>query len=271
MGPSVKVRDKTVWVTGASSGIGEALAVELAARGARLILTARREAELERVRQRCARPDEHRLLPLDLSGADRVGETTARLLGDGTRVDVLVHSSGRSQRSWVLETAIDVDRQLMELNYFAAVALTKALLPSMLERGSGQLVAISSVAGKLGVAQRTAYCASKFALHGFFEAVRAELHHRGIRVTLACPGYVRTQISANAMSGDGSAFGKTDDNIASGLAPERCARSVADAVERDAEEVVIGGTETLGVYVKRLWPTLASRIVRRIAARQLEG
>lgn len=267
----MRLRDRTVWITGASSGIGEALAYEAARRGARLILSARREAELERVRRACDRPDTHVVHPLDLSDASAAPAAAEALAAQGVEVDVLIHSSGLSQRSLVTDTALAVDRRLMELNYFAAVALTKALLPGMLDRGGGHLVAISSVAGKIGVPQRSAYCASKHALHGFFGAVRAELFDRGIRVTLACPGYVRTQVSANALSGDGTPFGRTDENIAAGIDPERCARSIADGVERDREEVVVGGKETYAVLVQRLWPSLASRLVRRVAAQRVEG
>lgn len=264
----MKLQGKTVWVTGASSGIGEALAVELAGRGARLVLTARRASELERVRQRCPSPERHHVFPLDLSDADALEPHVQRLLAEHGPVDVLLHCSGLSQRSRTVETSMEVDRRLMELNYFAAVALTKALLPSMLERGGGQLAVISSVAGKLGVAQRSAYCGSKFALHGFFEAVRAELHHRGIEVTLICPGYVRTQIAVNALSGDGQPFGRTDDNIAGGISAEACAKVAARGIERGEEEVVVGGSETYGILVKRVWPKLASYLVRRVAHRE---
>jgi short-subunit dehydrogenase len=257
-------RDQAVWITGASSGIGAAVARELARRGARLVLSARREGELHRVRESCERPGRHLVFPLDVSDADPLGAAVDDVRARFGDIDVLVHSSGVSQRELAERTALAVDRRLMEINFFAAVALTKALLPTMLARGQGHLVPISSVAGKLGTPARTAYCASKHALHGFFDGLRAEVEDRGIRVTLVTPGYVRTAVAENALTGEGRAFGTTDSNIANGLSPEECAIAIARGVERGDREVLVGGTETLGVYVKRFFPGLAARIVKRL-------
>src|SRR5258708_1449948 len=182
---------KTVWITGASSGIGEALARELSARGARLILSARRADELERVASACADAE---VLPLDMGDREDVRAKTARV---ANRVDIAVLAAGISQRSLARETSSDVDRRLMEVNYLGVIELTKAILPSMLARRHGHLVAISSVAGKLGTPLRSGYSASKHALHGFFESLRAELRAdaqgKRIDVTLLCPGFIRTQ------------------------------------------------------------------------------
>lgn len=255
-------RDQVVWITGASSGIGEALAREMARRGARLVLTARREGELNRVKESCDRPETHLVFPLDLFRAAELAPAADEVRARAGDIDVFVHSSGVSQRELAERTDLEVDRRIMELNYFAAVALTKALLPSMLARGRGHLVPISSVAGKIGTPWRTAYCASKHALHGFYDGLRAEVEGRGIRVTIACPGYVRTQISAQALTGDGSAFGITDENIQKGIPPEECAAAIARGIERNELEVLVGGTETFGVYLKRFFPSLAARVVR---------
>lgn len=256
-------RDQVVWVTGASSGIGEAVARELARKGARLVLSARREGELNRVKHACERPAEHLVYPVDLSRVDRIESAVEDVRARIGEIDVLIHASGLSQRDLAERTRLEVDRRIMEINYFAAVALAKALLPSMLARGRGHLVPISSVSGKVGVPYRTAYCASKHALHGFFDALRTEVHDRGLKVTIACPGYVRTSVSVNALIGDGRPFGITDRDIARGISPEECAAAIVRGIERGDEEVLVGGAETLIVYVKRLLPSLASKLIRR--------
>ena len=194
--------ERKVWITGASSGIGEALARVLDRRGARLVLSARRSERLEAVKASLTRPQEHRVLPLDVTATDRAAEHVAEALTGGP-VDVLVHGAGISQRSRAAETELAVDRRLMEVNFFGAVALTKAVLPSMLDRGAGHFVVVSSLVGKISTPLRSGYSASKHALHGFFDAVRAELYERGIRVTLACPGFIRTEITLHALTGDG--------------------------------------------------------------------
>ena len=255
--------EKTVWITGASSGIGEALAYELARRGARLILSARREEKLRAVQAACAHPERHRIVPLDLAEPDSIGEAARRVLAEGVP-DVLVNNGGISQRSRVAETRLAVDRRIMEVNYFGTIALTKAVLPGMLARGSGHLVTISSLVGKFGTPKRSAYAASKHALHGFFDALRAETYDAGIRITMVCPGFVRTAVSENALTADGTPHGVMDPSQRDGLAPEACARRIARAVEKEKAEVYIGGRETVAVYLTRYVPALFRRVIRRV-------
>ncbi len=254
---------KTVWITGASSGIGEALAVAWSGEGARVVLSARSAAELERVRRACVDPERHTVLPLDLTDASAVARA-AEEVGD---VDVLGHSGGVSQRSFAEETDLATDRAIMDVNYFGTVALTKAVLPRMLARGSGTIVPISSVIGYVGIPTRSAYAASKHALHGFFEALRAETAGRGIRITIVVPGYVRTKVSENALRGDGTRYGKLDDTHAKAMLPERAARKIIDAVARGKDEVRVGGKEIWAVLLRRYLPGLT----RRVLARQATG
>jgi short-subunit dehydrogenase len=253
----MRFRDKVVWVTGASSGIGEAVAVAFSREGAKLILSSRNAAELERVRQRCE-GDGHRILPLDLTRP----ESFAAAVAEATHVDILVHSGGVSQRSLVVDTDLATDRAIMDLNFFGTVALTKAVLPSMLVRKSGHIVPISSVVGYVGTPLRSTYAASKHALHGFFDSLRAEVAKDGIAVTIVCPGYIRTNVSRNALTGNGTAFGKMDSTHDRAMGPEECARRIVDAVARRKEEIVVGGKETWAVPLKRFMPRLVSRIVR---------
>jgi short-subunit dehydrogenase len=254
----MRFQDKVVWITGASSGIGEALAVAFSQEGAQLVLSARRADELERVRQSCHGPERHRIEPLDL----RDERAIARAAEKVGRVDVLVHSGGVSQRSLAMQTDLAVDRQIMDLNFFGTVALTKAVLPSMIARKSGHVVPISSVVGYVGTPLRSAYAASKHALHGYFDSLRAEVAKDGISVTIVCPGYIRTNVSRNAVTGDGSAFGKMDETHKDAMTPEQCARRVVDGVARRKREVHVGGKETWAILLQRFFPAIVARMVR---------
>ncbi|MEZ4736696.1 MAG: SDR family oxidoreductase [Caldilineaceae bacterium] len=254
--------NQIAWITGASSGIGEALAYALSRQGMRLVLSARRIDELERVRQGCTNPDQHLSLPLDLTNFDAEA-ATRQVLDQVGQIDLMIHCGGVSQRATVAETSMEVQRRIMEINYFGAVALTRALLPSMIERQRGHLVVISSLSGKISTPRRSAYAASKHALHGFFDALRAEVYHVGIRVTIICPGYVKTDLSRHALTGSGGLHGQMDPTQAKGMAPEMLAARIVQAIEREEDEVVIGGKEVLAVYLKRFWPGLYNRMIRR--------
>lgn len=254
---------KSVWITGASSGIGEALAHVWAARGARVILSARNEERLEEVRASLPRPETHLVLPLDLTDEATLGPAVASALAWGSGIDVLVHCGGVSQRSLAKDTALAVDRLLLETNFFGAVALTKAVLPSMLARKAGHFVVISSLVGKFGTPLRSGYSASKHALHGFFDSLRAETWRDGIRVTLVCPGFIRTAVTLNALTGDGSPQGTMDRAQEQGMAPDVCAGRIVRAVEQGKDEVLVGGRERFAVYLKRFTPGLFNRVIKK--------
>jgi dehydrogenase/reductase SDR family member 7B len=257
---------KVVWITGASSGIGEALAEALAGLGSRLILSARRVEELERVKASLSSAPENSLvLPLNLEQPETFPALMTQAMERFGRIDVVIHSGGISQRAMVQDAPLAIDRKVMAVNFFGAVGLTKAVLPVFLSQHSGHFVVISSVVGKFGTPMRSAYAASKHALHGFFESLRAEVWRDQIQVTLVCPGYVRTNISYNAINAAGQKHGRMDRNQLKGMAPEECARRILQAVAAGKQEVVIGGgKETLGVLLKRFFPALFSRIVRRM-------
>jgi dehydrogenase/reductase SDR family protein 7B len=257
-------RDQVVWVTGASSGIGEAVARDLARRGARLILSARRSDRLEALRQELGEPQRHAVVPLDLADTGAIPTAVDSALAHAGGVDVMVHNAGISQRSLVVDTDLEVDRRLLEVNFFGTVALTKALLPSMLAAGGGRFVVVTSLVGKIGTPVRSAYAASKHALHGFFDSLRAELWAEGIRVTLVCPGFIKTELPLHALTGDGSPQGTMDRAQLAGYPADRCAAKIARAVERDREEVLIGGRERYAVYLKRLLPGVFSRLIRQV-------
>lgn len=253
-----------VWVTGASSGIGEALARRFARRGARVILSSRREDRLDAVRRACDDPERHVVLPLDLARPEAMDEVAREALDRCGRVDVMVHNGGISQRSLAEATALEVDRRILDVDYLAPVALTKALLPSMLERGSGRFVVISSLVGKIGTPLRSSYSGAKHALHGFFDSLRAEVHDRGVRVTVVCPGFIRTEVSIHALTGDGTPQGTMDRAQSRGMSPEACAGRIVRALERDEDEVLVGGKEVWAVRLERFFPGLFRRLIRRV-------
>lgn len=252
-----------VWITGASSGIGEAVALALAKQGARLILSARQADELQRVAtQTGLTASDVLVLPMDMTDTARLPahvETVRQRFG---RIDYVFQNAGISQRGTVTDTDLSVYERLMAVNFHGAVALTKAVLPLMTQQGSGHFVVTSSVAGKIGTKQRSGYCASKHALHGFFDALRAETADAGLRVTLVCPGYIQTSISLHALGPGGQVHGKMDDNQAKGMTAHEFARQLLRAVLQRKEEVYIGGSETYGIYLKRFLPGLLSRILR---------
>lgn len=255
---------RVVWITGASSGIGEALAYAFAAEGARLVLSSRRPDELERVRRACASPDVHIVLPLDIVRPETFPAAVAEVVARCGRLDILVNNAGVSQRALVADASLESERALMEVNYFGPVALTKAALPALRAQPGGHIVVVSSVMGYLGTPGRSTYAAAKHALHGYFDSLRAEVWREDLAVTLACPGYVRTAVSANALGPRGAPHGATDRSTERGIAPERCAAAIVRAVARRRAEVYIGGREVAGIYLKRYFPGLLARIVRRM-------
>ncbi|MDH5366799.1 MAG: SDR family oxidoreductase [Cyclobacteriaceae bacterium] len=264
-----KVKEKVVWITGASSGIGEALVYELAKKGSKLILSARNKERLEEVKGKCTGISQQniQILPLDLSQPDTLELSTDAALQFFGHIDILINSGGISQRALARETVLDVDRKVMEVNFFGSIALTKYLLPSMLERKSGHFVSISSLVGKFGSPYRTGYAASKHALHGFYDSLRAELWKDDIKVMLVCPGFIHTQISVNALTEDGSALNQMDDAQANGMPAEKCAQIIIKGIEKNKNELLIGGKETLGVYIKRFFPGLFAKIIRKAKVR----
>ena len=255
---------KVIWITGASSGIGEGLAYEWSKLGARLILSARREHELERVKATCEHSDWCTIAPLDLSQQEEIEATADRMLEQFGAIDILVNNGGISQRSLVIETEISVDRQIMEVDYFSGVILTKKLLPSMVARGSGHIVAISSIVGMFGFPLRSAYSAAKHAMHGFYETVWAELHTQGIRVTVICPGRILTNISLHALTKDGAPHGEMDHAQENGISAEKCARKIIKAVQKNRREVYIGKKDLLMIYFKRYIPWLYYCLVSKV-------
>jgi short-subunit dehydrogenase len=260
----MKIKDKLIWITGASSGIGKALAEELASRGAKLILSARNEQQLQALQSSLPNSQLHHVVPLDLAEADSLA-AVARLVDESIGpVDILINNGGISQRSTALATRLEVQRKVMEVNYFGTIALTTAVAPQIIKNGGGMVVNIASVAGKVGGKSMAGYSGSKHALIGYMDCLRAEESLNGLQVLNICPGYVQTAISVNAMTASGEQYGKVARTIADGITPEQCARQIVKAILGDKEEVVIGhGLSYWAPMIKRFFPATFRKIVAR--------
>jgi dehydrogenase/reductase SDR family member 7B len=257
--------NKVVWITGASSGIGEALAYEFAKAGARLILSGRNIKELERVGSACTESGaESFVCPLDLSVPPSIMQALEQVNSRFGRVDYLVNNGGISQRSTILETSIEVDRRIMEVNYFGSITITKAVLPIMIKNGGGHIIIISSIVGKFSVPVRSAYCASKHALHGFFDTLRLELADKNVKVTIVCPGRIHTNVSINALEGDGKQHGIMDAGQEKGMPVKKCAKKIMRAIHNKRREIHIGFAESSLAEVRRFWPWLFFWIAKRV-------
>lgn len=258
-------KDKVIWITGASSGIGEALAYALSDRGAKLILSSRRLAELERVKANCLQPEKVQVLPLNLTETAGLEAKAGEAIALFGQVDIMVHNGGISQRAPVAETHISVQREVMELNYFSYIILTKALLPHFIGRGSGHFVVTSSVMGKIGTPLRAAYAAAKHALHGYFDCLRAEVSGKGIKVTILTPGYIHTPIAV--IKGDGNWMQSMDEQIKGGFPAPKAAAQIVKAIEKGTYEPYIGkffGEERLALFVNRVWPWLLIKLIPKM-------
>lgn len=253
---------KVVWITGASSGIGRSLALAFDRAGTRLVLSSLSQEHLEAVKQCCRRDAEIHLLPFDLTNLEQLPAHAANALRHFGHVDYMVHNAGVALRDRAMHTDLDVDRRIMTTNYFGPIVLTKALLPSMVQRRSGCFVVVSSLSGRYGGPQLSSYAASKHALHGFFESLRAEVHADGIRITVIIPGFIRTPITEHALTGDGGLYGKALQVHERGMDPDRCAARMLKAIAGRKEEALVGGVEVYSVYLKRFFPTLLSALVR---------
>lgn len=262
------VENKVIWITGASGGIGEALARELAADGARLILSARRQSELQRVRASLANSSQHLTLPLDITDTAAVRAAINIIQQQIGGLDWLINNAGISQRALIVDTTIETERKLFEVDYFAQVNLTRHALPLLLADGGGKVVFVSSVAGLVGTQYRGSYSATKAALHLWANSLRAELFEQGLTVATIFPGFVKTEVSLNALTGDGTALGTMDDAQANAMTAEQFAEKAVKALLKGKNYIVIGGLkERLGALVSRLSPELLYKMVRKSKVR----
>lgn len=257
----IDFKGKTIWITGASSGIGKALALRTSELGANIVLSSRKKEELESVAQQCK--GSYLILPLDLEKPEFFKKATESVIKQYGNIDLLINNGGISQRSEASQTSLEVDRKLMEINYFGTIGLTKSVLSIMQKQKSGHIVTISSLSGKFGFFLRSAYAASKFAQLGFFESLRLEEEKNNIDVSMVFPGFVNTNISKNALSGDGNQHGLQDSNQQNGISPEKCAQDIINGIMDNKQEIFTGGKEIWMVKIKRFFPKLFYKIIKK--------
>lgn len=257
---------KVVWITGASSGIGEELARQLDRAGAQLILSARNVEKLNELKESLQHKEQHLVVQVDLADTSKVGLLAQQIVSHYGRIDVLINNGGISQRATAFDTTMDVNRQIMEVNFFGNIAMTKAVLPIFRQQQSGQILVISSIAGKFGFHLRSAYSASKHALFGYYESLVMEESDYNLKVTVACPGKINTPISTNAVTAEGKAHGQMDHNQATGMPVEVCVDQLLNALVKNKHEVLIGNKELLAVKLKRFLPRLFWKIIPKQSA-----
>lgn len=257
-------KGRAVWITGASSGIGAAMARALAKDGARLILSGRNQAALAEVAAACG---DALMLPFETTDYSALPAAVQRAWEWSGGVDLLVNNAGISQRSLAVDTDFAVYDRIVAVDLLAPIALTQALLPRMAARGSGRIAMISSVAGKVGVPMRTAYCAAKFGIAGYADALRAEIAHLGIKVHNIYPGSIRTDVSRNALTSDGSARGVSDKAIDTGIDPDVAVREMIDAMLADQREIIVAvGSEKQMGELRRTPDALLDQVAKLMAA-----
>lgn len=256
---------KVVWITGASSGIGEALVYAFAGMGSKVIASSVDQAGLERVIKNCnGYSGSIRGAVFDLSDTTGIDTLFSGIIAEEGRIDILLNIGGVSQRATILETPLWLDRKIMEINYFGTIALTKAVLPEMIKNGGGQIAATSSITGRFGFPLRSAYSASKQAIHGFFETLMIEHAKDNIKASVLIPGRVRTSISLHALTSTGKEHGKMDDGQAGGITPEKAAKIIIKGLRRNKREILVGSHELLMLKIRKYMPALFFKLAGRI-------
>lgn len=254
-------KNKVVWITGASSGIGKGLVLALSKLDCQIIISSRKESDLNLIKQLCPKPENIAILPFDLANYDNMKPIVAKAISLFGSVDLLINNGGISQRSLIIDTDISVDKKLMEIDYLGTIALSKALLPHFIKNQSGHYAVVTSLMGKFSSPYRSGYCGAKHALHGFFDAMRMEHEKDNVKVTLICPGFVNTNIAKNALIGDGSIQNSQDKATENGLSITEFSTRMLKAIKQEKFEAYIGKKEILGVYLKRFFPRLLHRFV----------
>jgi len=257
--------NKVVWITGASSGIGEALAYAFSKRGARLILSARRIEELKRVQANCSQPMLVDILQMDLSKVAELPAKVDWVLSQRVKIDILINNGGISQRSEARDTSMEVYRQIMEVNFFGTVCLSNLVMKHFLERNEGQFVIISSITGIVGLPLRTAYTASKHAIEGFYKSLRTEIWKTNLRVLIVRPASVKTDIARNALTADGGKFNKSDAVIDKGISAESLAESIIGAIEKNKKTLLAGPVaQQFIIRMNRYFPGWVFNILKKV-------
>ena len=262
---SIQLQNKTIWITGASSGIGEALAYVCASEGAKIIISARREDELKRVASNCKTdPNNILILPIDLEHTENIEDKTKQVIQKFGSIDVLINNSGMGHRTKALNTPTTIDRKVMEVNFFGTINLTKAVARIMKKQQNGKLVVVTSIMGKYGMPLYSTYAASKHALYGYFESLRQELYKDNVKVLIVSPGFINTDVSTKLLKEDGTPYGIKSDAQEKGMSAMDCAKEIVKAVQGNRNHKYVGKYEIFSVYVKQLFPRMFYKLMRKM-------
>ncbi|NJB71635.1 short-subunit dehydrogenase [Saonia flava] len=265
------LKDKTVWITGASSGIGESLAIQLNQMGAKVIASARRTEKLSELKKQSPNPHDLLTLPMDITNPNSIEKAVAQTK-QLDRLDLVIHNSGISQKGLVIENEMEVDRKIMETNYFGTVALTKSIMPIFLEQGYGWFGVVSSFAGVMGIPGRSAYSASKHALHGFFNSLRAENMDCELNISFILPGFINTEITAKGLCGDGKPYGKVETSHQLGISASECADGIIKGLMKKNKRIVVGKKfELLMLTINRISPEWGHYIIKNHPMRRMRN
>ncbi len=257
--------DKTLWITGASSGIGKAVALELSQKKCHLILSGRKEEVLKEVAINCEKNGSStRVVPFDLADENSINLAAELVMERESNIDGLYHFGGISQRSFAKDTPLSVDRKIFEINFFGTIGLTKKVLPLMIKNGGGQIGVTTSIVGKFGFPYRSSYSATKQALHGFFESLRSENVHQDIKISMIIPGRIKTSISVNALDNEGNAHNKMDQGQDKGMSVEKTAKIIVARLQKEKKEILVGGSELIMVHIRRFLPRLYYYLSSRV-------
>lgn len=261
----VEFKGKTLLITGGGTGIGEALAYQFAKRGTNVIITGRREDCLRKVAGRCNEMGVRSFYKkMDLEDSASIDSLVEFIKTERLYPDFIVLNAGISQRAMTLESDISIDRKIMEVNYFGGIYLIKSLKEILFSAEEVHIAVISSISGLFGFPLRSAYCASKRALFGFYESLNLEYPY--IKVTFLIPGRIKTNISKNAITSSGEKFGKMDRGQANGMDVNKCAKIAVRAIEKEKHKKLIGGKELLMAYFYKFCPPLFYKLARKVSA-----
>lgn len=261
----MKLKDNIIWITGASSGIGEALAYSCVAEGAKVIISARREDELKRVAENCKTDSKNIfILPLDLENTELIEEKVNQVITQFGKIDVLINNGGIGQRGKAVNTKTEIDRRVMEINFFGTINLSKAVARVMQKQKSGKLVVITSIMGKYGMPLYATYAASKHALYGYFESLRQELYADNVKVLIVSPGFIDTDVSVKLLTENGEAYGIKSDAQKKGMSSMDCAKGIVNAIKGTENHKYVGGYELFSVYVKQFLPKTFYKLMRKM-------
>ncbi len=262
------MKDKVVIITGGSSGIGKALALEFGRHGSKVLITGRNKAELEATVEELVKQG------IDTAGCNadvsreadnqRMAEETIRHFG---KIDILINNAGISMRALFNEVDLDVVKKVMDINFYGVLYATKYCLPQII-RNKGSVVGISSIAGFIGLPGRTGYSASKFALNGFLEVLRIECLKQGVHVLTACPGFTASNIRKRALTKDGTAQDESPRNETKMMSAEECAQHIYKATVKRKRMLILTAQGKLAVYINKWWPSLADKLVYQEMAKE---